>query len=63
MDGAARMISLTEQEVERAIDLCTAIVESASRIEKIVAASKIEIAKLARDLANAMAEADKRSDT
>ena len=57
------MISLTEQEVERAIDLCTAIVESASRIEKIVAASKIEIAKLARDLANAMAEAEKRSDT
>jgi hypothetical protein len=57
------MISLTEQEVERAIDLCTAIVESAGRIEKIVAASKIEIAKLARDLANAMAEADKRSDT
>ena len=57
------MISLTEQEVERAINLCTAIVESASRIEKIVAASKIEIAKLARDLANAMAEADKRSDT
>jgi hypothetical protein len=57
------MISLTEQEVERAINLCTAIVESASRIEKIVAASKIEIAKLARDLANAMAEAEKRSDT
>jgi len=57
------MIPLTEQEVERAINLCTAIVESASRIEKIVAASKIEIAKLARDLANAMAEAEKRSDT
>jgi hypothetical protein len=57
------MISLTEQEVERAIDLCTSIVESAARIERIVAQSKIEIAKLARDLANAMAEADKRSDT
>jgi hypothetical protein len=54
------MMPLTEKEVERAIDLCNAIVESAARIEKIVVQSKIEIAKLARDLADAMAEADKR---
>jgi hypothetical protein len=53
------MISLSDKEVERAIDLCTAIVASANRIEKIVAQSKIEIAQLARDLAFAMAEADK----
>jgi hypothetical protein len=53
-------MTLTEKEVEHAINLCNAIVESAAKIEKIVAQSKIEIAKLARDLANAMAEADKR---
>jgi hypothetical protein len=50
------MTPLTEQEVEKAIDLCNAIVKSAARIEKIVAEAKVEIAVLARDLAKAMQE-------
>ncbi len=53
------MTPLTESEVERAIELCNAIVKSAARIEKIVAEAKMEIAVLARDLKAAMDEADK----
>ena len=53
------MTPLTEQEVERAIALCDAIVQSATRIERMVGEAKVEIARLARDLAKAMEDADK----
>jgi len=47
---------LSEEETERAIDLCNAIVQSAAKIERMVAEAKKEIAILARDLAKAMQE-------
>ena len=50
------MMHLTESEVEKAIALCDAIVQSAAKIERMVAEAKKEIAVLARDLAKAMQE-------
>jgi hypothetical protein len=50
------MTPLSESEVERAIELCNAIVQSAAKIERMVAEAKKEIAVLARDLAKAMQE-------
>jgi hypothetical protein len=52
-------MGLTEQEIDRAIALCDAIVTAAARMEKMMAEAKVECAKLARDLAKAMEEADK----
>jgi hypothetical protein len=52
-------MSLTEREIDKAIALCDEIVQAAVRIEKIIAEAKVECAKLARDLAKAMEEADK----
>jgi hypothetical protein len=52
-------MTLSEREVERAIELCNAIVASANKIERIMAEAKKEIAVLARDLAKAMEDADK----
>jgi hypothetical protein len=53
-------MTLTEQEIDRAIALCDAIVQAAARMEKLMAEAKIECAKLARDLAKAMEEAETR---
>jgi hypothetical protein len=50
---------LTEQEIDKAIALCDAIVQAAARMEKMMAEAKVECAKLARDLARAMEDADK----
>jgi hypothetical protein len=52
-------MTLSEQEVDRAIALCDAIVQAAARMEKVMAEAKVECAKLARDLAKAMEDADK----
>jgi hypothetical protein len=53
------MMTLTEREIDKAIALCDAIVQSAGRMEKMIAEAKREIAVLARDLAKAMEDADK----
>jgi hypothetical protein len=53
-------MGLTEREIDKAIALCDEIVQAAVRIEKIIAEAKVECAKLARDLAKAMEEAETR---
>ena len=53
------MMPLSEDEVERAVALCDAIVQAAARMEKMIAEAKVECAQLARDLKAAMDEADK----